>query len=72
MGILSLTLEQHFEVLKHSIIPVLSALALSKAAEYMINKLPINNAKKRLLNEMEENSVVIFECGPESEDGQSK
>ncbi len=68
MVILSLVLEQHFEVLKHSLIPIFGALALSKAAESMIITLPVNNANKRLLNEMGEHRRINFEYGLKTDD----
>ena len=61
--ILSLTLEKHVEVLKYSLIPILGSLALSKAAGIMVIKIPANTKNRKLINEMEENSVITFEYG---------
>ena len=62
--VLSLALEKHVEVLKYSLIPILGSLSLSKAAGIMVLKMPINSKNKRLINEMEDSSVITFEYGP--------
>ena len=64
--VLSLALEKQFEVLKYTLIPVMSSLALSKAAGILILELPTNAKYKKLLKEMEESSVITFEYGTRS------
>ena len=61
--LLSLPLQKQFEVLKYSLIPVRSSLALSKAASSLILELTTNAKYKKLLKEMEEYSVTTFEYG---------
>lgn len=62
--LLSLGLQSKFEVLKYSLIPVMSSLALSKAASILILELPTNARYKKLLKDMEEGSVITFESLP--------
>ena len=61
--ILSLTLEKQVEVLKYSLLPILASLSLSSAASIMVFQLPGNAKNKKMLNEMEENSMVRFAYG---------
>jgi hypothetical protein len=63
MIVLSMALQQRFELLKYSLIPILGSLALSKAAGILVLKMPVSAANKRLIHEMEENSVIKFEVG---------
>lgn len=61
--LLSMALQKQFEVLKYSLIPVMSSLALSKAASILILELPTNAKYKKLLKDMEKNSATTFEYG---------
>lgn len=61
--IVSLVLQQRYEVLKYSLVPIFGSLCLSKAAGIMLLDLPTNDAHKKLLNEMEQESVTTFEYG---------
>ena len=61
--LLSLALQKQFEVLKYSLIPVMSSLALSKAAGVLILDLPTNARYIKLLKVIEENSATTFEYG---------
>ncbi len=61
MIILSLTLQKQFEVLQYSLLPIMGSLALSSAAKTLIMELPMNLAKKRMLKELESESVITFE-----------
>ena len=61
--LLSLTLQQKYEVLKYSLIPVMSSLALSKAASILIVELPLNAKYKKILKMMEEKNAITFEYG---------
>ena len=63
MIVLSLALQQRFELLKYSLIPILGSLALSKAAGILVLKMPVSAANKKLISEMEETSVITFEYG---------
>ena len=63
MIIISIALQQRYEVLKYSLIPIMGSLALSNAAKILAVELPTNTARKRLFREMETNSKIIFEYG---------
>lgn len=64
--ILSLYLANYFSVLSYTIVPVLGSVALGRAADIFLSDLPINQAKQRLINEWEKNSIIVFEY-PDSE-----
>ena len=59
--ILSLQLEKRVEALSYTIIPVLGSVALGRAAGICLTDLPINRAKRQMINDMENNSPIIFE-----------
>ena len=59
--ILSLALEQRFNLLKYSIIPILGSLALSKAAGIMAFDMPTSRAQRWILDELEKNNVITFQ-----------
>lgn len=59
--ILSLQLEKQVAALSYTIIPVLGSVALGRAAGICLTDLPINRARKQMLNDMEQNSPIIFE-----------
>jgi hypothetical protein len=56
----SLSLVEHVNVFSYTIIPVLGSVALGKAAGICITEIPINNAKLKLINELEKNNTIIF------------
>lgn len=56
----SLSLVEHANVFSYTIIPVLGSVALGKAAGICITEIPINNAKLKLINELEKNNTIIF------------
>ena len=57
----SLSLVEHVNVFSYTIIPVLGSVALGKAAGICITEIPINSAKRKLINELEKNSSIIFQ-----------
>lgn len=61
--IVSLFLQQRYELLKYSLVPIFGSLCLSKAAGIILLDLPTNDAYKKLLNEMEQKSITTFEYG---------
>ncbi len=61
MIVLSLNLQKQYEVLQYSLLPIMGSLALSSATKTLILELPINMAKKKLLRELESESVITFE-----------
>ena len=58
---LSMSLVKRIDVLQYSLLPIMASLALSKATGMLLIDIPISNAKKHLLNQMEKNSVIVFE-----------
>ena len=58
-----MSLDSINEVLKYSIIPILGAFALDRAAGIMVEELPRNTVLKKLMKEVELNSVITFEYG---------
>ena len=63
MIILSLTLEQQFDVLQYSLLPIIGSLALGKAAGILVLDLPTNRGNEKILNRLASYSVVRFEYG---------
>ena len=59
--LLNLPLQERFEVLQYSLIPIIAALALGRAAGILAIDLPTYGVKKRLINEMSKNSLITFE-----------
>ena len=59
--LLSVTLQQRFEVLKYSLLPIFGSLSLSKAAGLLIIDMPTLRTQSRLIEEMEKRSVTTFE-----------
>ena len=59
--VLSMALVKRIDVLQYSLLPIMGSLALSKAAGMLLIDIPISNAKKQILNQMEKNNVIIFE-----------
>ena len=59
--LLSMALVKRIDVLQYSLLPIMGSLALSKATGMLLIDIPISNAKKHLLNQMEKNSVIVFE-----------
>ena len=61
MIIVSLSLEKYNNLLKYSILPVMSSLALSRAAAILLIDMPSMRASKWIFQEMEKRNVVSFE-----------
>ena len=61
----SLALQNQFEVLKYSLLPILGSLSLSKATGILILDMPMGRAQRRIINEMEKKNVVTFEYAHE-------
>ena len=57
----SIYLEKVFDSLRYSLLPIMGSLALSRAAGILILDIPTNNAKKGILNKIEQNNVITFE-----------
>ncbi len=51
--LLSHTLQQQFEVMKYTLLPILGSLALSKAAGILILDIPVARAERWMLDEAE-------------------
>ena len=65
--VLSIVLEQRFEVVTYSLLPIMASLALGNAAGILLVDMPTVRAEKWMLNEMEKNSRIIFEYGSDKE-----
>ena len=61
MLIMSLNLQNHFEVLKYSLLPILGSLSLSRATGILVIDIPTIRAKKWILHGMEKNNMITFE-----------
>ena len=59
--VLSLALVKRFEVLQHSLLPIMGSLALSKATGMLLIDIPLNRAQRQIMNQMEKNNVIVFE-----------
>lgn len=59
--VLSLALQQRFEVLKYSLLPIMGSLALSKATGALIIDMPTVRAQKMMISQMEKHNVITFE-----------
>ena len=64
---LSVALQQRFEVLKYSLLPFMGTLSLSRAARILLLEMPTMNAKEWMLNELEKNSKITFEYESDKE-----
>ena len=61
--IVSLILQNRYELLQYSLLPICGSFCLTKAAGIMLLEIPTNTAHKKLLDEMEQNSLTTFEYG---------
>ena len=61
--ILNLLLQKRSQLVKYTLIPVISSVALGRAAGILAIDLPTYSAKKRLINDMRKNSLITFEYG---------
>ncbi len=61
--ILSLLLQERFEMLKYSLLPIMASFALGNAVGIMLEELPNNGRMKFLIKEMEQYSLTTFEYG---------
>ena len=59
--VLSIKLQQKYEVARYSLVPIMGSLSLSRATGILILDLPIISSKIRALNRMGEGSAVTFE-----------
>ena len=57
---LSIFMQTRIEVLKYTIIPVLGSVALGRATGICITELPINRAKRQMIDQIEQNSTIEF------------
>ncbi len=68
--LVNLHLKERFESVQYSLIPIIGALALGRAAGILAIDVPTNIVKKRLISEMRKNILITFEYGPgENEKG---
>ena len=66
--ILSLFLQKHISVLTYTILPVLGSVSLGRAAGICLTEIPMHNARNKLLDMLEKESIVEFVVkGPEQE-----
>ena len=61
MVMLSLALVKRFELLQHTLLPIMGSLALSKATGMLLFDFPENKAKRKILDQMEKKNVIVFE-----------
>ena len=61
--ILSLLLQERFEMLKYSLLPIMASFGLGNAVGIILEELPNSGRMKFLLKEMEQYSVITFEYG---------
>ena len=59
--VLSIKLQQKYEVARYSLVPIMGSLSLSRATGILIIDLPIISSKIKTLNRMEKGSMVTFE-----------
>lgn len=59
--VLSIKLQQKYEVARYSLVPIMGSLSLSRATGILIIDLPILSSKIKTLNRMEKGSMVTFE-----------
>ena len=58
--LLTLFFEKMVDVLQYSLMPIMSSLALGRAVRILIIEMPIIRAKRRIIDELEKNNVIIF------------
>ena len=59
--ILCLGLQTQFSVLKHSLLPIMGTLALTKAGGILLIDLPTGRAVKWMIDNLESNDDIVFE-----------
>ena len=70
--ILSIAIEKQVDVLKYSLLPIMGSLALGKAASLLAVDVPTIRVQRWFFNEIEENSVITFECANEKSSSSDK
>ena len=70
--ILSIAIEKQVDVLKYSLMPIMGSLALGKAARILAVDVPTIRVQRWFFNEIEENSVITFECANEKSSSSDK
>ncbi len=68
MVILSLALQNRFDFLSYSLMPIMGSLALGNAAGILTLDLPTYGVKKRMITEMGEHSFITFVYDSEKQD----
>ena len=61
--ILSLLLQERFEMLKYSLLPIMASFGLGNAVGIMLEEPPKSGRMKFLIKEMEQYSLTTFEYG---------
>ena len=59
--VVSLALQQRFEVLKYSLLPIMGSLALSKATGILLIDMPTIKAQRWMLNKLGKKNLITFE-----------
>ena len=67
--VFGIKLQQQYEVVKYSLVPIMGSLSLSRATGLLIIDLPIISSKINALNRMERGSMVSFEYRPGAKEG---
>lgn len=67
--VFGIKLQQQYEVVKYSLVPIMGSLSLSRATGLLIIDLPIISSKINALNRMERGSMVSFEYRTEAKEG---
>ena len=66
--IFNIKLQDKYELARYSLVPIMGSLSMSRATGLLIIDLPILTSKIKVLNRIEEGSVVTFEYRPETEE----
>ena len=67
--VFGIKLQQQYEVVKYSLVPIMGSLSLSRATGLLIIDLPIISSKINALNRMERGSMVSFEYRTDAKEG---
>ena len=67
--VFGIKLQQQYEVVKYSLVPIMGSLSLSRATGLLIIDLPILSSKINALNRMERGSMVSFEYHTDVKEG---
>ena len=65
--VVSLALQQRFEVLKYSLLPIMGSLALSKATGILLIDMPTIKAQRWMLNKLGKKNLITFEYDSDKE-----